>query len=140
MDAIQFNVLLLGENQFSWVSLQNQLEKRGCRCWFARSAKEALASNGPRDYDLILTSVPVAQIDPCLGDLGGFQANVFYCHPVEDGCWWLPVVRHGHKCFGAPGVRGREFMGVLEQIIRDRIGEPVLSDGPRPASTSAARG
>jgi hypothetical protein len=139
-DAIQFKILVLGENHAGWVGLQKQLEKRGCRCWFARSAEEALALNGARDYDLILSSISVSQIDTCLSDLGGFQANVFYCHPVEDGCWWLPIVRHGQKCFGAPGVRGREFMGVLEQIIRDRSAEPVVSDEPKPPFTSAGRG
>jgi len=140
MDGKQFNVLLFGENQSSWVRLQEQLEKRGCRCRFARSADEALAQNGPREYDLILTNVPVAQIDARLDKLGSFQPNVFYCHPVEDGCWWLPVVRYGRKCFGAPGVRGREFMGVLDQIIRDRSAEPAVSGEPQTPRSSAASG
>ncbi len=140
MDAIQFKVLLLGENHSGWVRLQKQLEKRGCRCWFARSANEALTLHGPRDYDLILTSVPVAQIDSCLAELGGFQPDVFYCHPVEDGCWWLPVVRHGRKCFGAPGVRGTEFLEVLERIIGDGNSQPVPSDRLPPASKLIVRG
>ena len=139
VDAKQLNILLLGENQSGWVYPQNQLQSRGCRCAFARSAQEALELNGPLDYDLILTSVTVAQIDSCLTGLGGFQPNVFYCHPVEDGCWWLPVVRHGAKCFGAPGVRGAEFLGVLDQIIRDRKSARVPPSEPTPASTSAAR-
>jgi hypothetical protein len=133
MNAVQLTVLLLGENQSGWVCLQKQLEKRGCRCGFARSAAEALALNGPRDYHLILTSVPVAQIDPSLAELGGFQSNVFYCHPVEDGCWWLPVVRHGCKCLGTPGVRGAEFLGILDQIIRDRAPQLVSSEEPQAA-------
>lgn len=140
MDAPQLTVLLLGENQAGWVSLQKQLQKRGCRCGLASSAAEAIGRLGARDYDLILTSVTVAQIESCLAELGGFQPNVFYCHPVEDGCWWLPVVRHGRKCFGAPGVRGAEFLSVLDQIIRDRSSQLVSADEPPSASTSAARG
>lgn len=139
MGALQFKVLMLGENPAGWLSLQKQLEKRGCRCWFARSASEALEVNGLQDYDLILSGIPVSQIDSCLSDLSGFQPNVFYCHPVEDGCWWLPVVRHGRKCFGAPGVRGREFMGILDQIIRDRSAEPIVSGEPTTPSTSIER-
>ena len=140
MNLRPLNILLLGENQSGWASLQRQLEKRSCRCWLGRSAKEAVALTGARDYDLILTSIPVAQIDACLAELGGFQPNVFYCHPVEDGCWWLPVVRHGRKCFGAPGVRGAEFPGVLDQIIRDRGPQPASDGDPKAPFQSASRG
>jgi hypothetical protein len=140
MNLTQLNILLLGDNQSDWACLQRQLEKRGCRCWFGRSAKEALALTGPRDYDVILTSVPVTQVDSCLAELGGFQPNVFYCHPVEDGCWWLPVVRHGRECFGAPGVRGAEFPGVLDQIMRDRGAQSASEGGPKSPFRSASRG
>ncbi len=137
MDGTQFNVLLVGENPSGWIRLQKHLEKRGCRCWLARSAKEALAPHAPRVYDLILSSVPVAQVDSFLRELGSAHPNVFYCHPVEDGCWWLPVVRHGYNCFGAPA-RGAEFPEILDQIIRDRQSQSASPGDPRTAVGSAA--
>ena len=119
MAEMPFNVLLLGESEAGWASLHKQLQKRGCRCQFAHSPKEALATGGPHAFDLILSTMPVARIEPFVAELGDAQSNVFYCHPVEDGCWWLPVVRHGRQCFGAPGVRGGEFLAILDQMIRD---------------------
>src|SRR5271154_5439931 len=35
-------------------------------------------------------------------ELGGSNSTVFYSCPIEDGCWWLPLVRCGQKCLGAP--------------------------------------
>jgi hypothetical protein len=45
--------------------------------------------------------------------------TAFYGHPVEEGCWWFPIVRHGQKCFGVRGFRAGEFVGVLEHALRD---------------------
>lgn len=85
MEEMTFNVLLLGENEVGWAGLRAQLQNRACQCQFARSPKDALALDGPRTYDLILSSIPVAQIEPFIAELGKAHSNAFYCHPVEDG-------------------------------------------------------
>ncbi|MGH9716043.1 MAG: hypothetical protein ACRD4R_04845 [Candidatus Acidiferrales bacterium] len=136
---VPFNVLLLGERESGWDCLGKQLQKRGCRCRFTQSPKDALALDGPHAYELILTSVPVSQIELFVGDLCEVNANVFYCHPVEDGCWWLPVVRHGRKCFGAPGTRGSEFLAILDQILRDSRSQALAPSAAETKAASASR-
>ncbi|HVB85501.1 MAG TPA: hypothetical protein VNK23_02405 [Candidatus Dormibacteraeota bacterium] len=129
MEEAPFRVLLLGENEAGWAGLRTQLQNRGWHCQFARSPIDARSLDGRRAHDLILTSLSAAQIEPFIAELGNVNSNVFYCHPVDDGCWWLPVVRHGRYCFGAPAARGSEFLAVLDQIIRDS-----RTQTPTPAS------
>ncbi|HVB55360.1 MAG TPA: hypothetical protein VNE63_02875 [Candidatus Acidoferrales bacterium] len=40
--------------------------------------------------------------------------TLFYFHAVEDGCWWLPALRHGQKCFGSSALRPSEFVAALD--------------------------
>jgi hypothetical protein len=94
-------VLLLGESERGFSFLRGQLERRGCRCWFARSTEETVAVLDQHSFQLIFGKVPPHEVDSILVRMGDSLRGVFCCHLVEDGCWWLPVVRHGQKCFGA---------------------------------------
>gem|GEM_PF-3170184 len=49
--------------------------------------------------------------------LEGSGTTVFYFYAVEHGCWWIPALRHGRKCFGSPAFRGREFVVVLDEVM-----------------------
>lgn len=55
--------------------------------------------------------------------LAGFPVNMFHLLPVEEGCWWLPVLRNGAHCLGMPALRTKEFNRALAVMIREiRIG------------------
>lgn len=68
--------------------------------------------------------------------LNGATSRAFYCLPVEDGCWWLPLMCCGEKCLGAPAFRPSEFVGELDRVVQQiRLGaEPEFA----PASHVAA--
>jgi hypothetical protein len=51
--------------------------------------------------------------------LGRSNCHVFYAYPVENGCWWLPLMSGGQECLGAPALRPREFVGVLDQTLKE---------------------
>jgi hypothetical protein len=51
--------------------------------------------------------------------LAGLPINMFHLLPVEEGGWWLPVVRGGKDCLGVHAVRTREFSKVLAVMVRD---------------------
>lgn len=51
--------------------------------------------------------------------LGRSNCHVFYAYPVENGCWWLPLMNDGQECLGAPALRPREFVGVLDQTLKE---------------------
>lgn len=113
------SVLLLGERESGLSYLRQQLENRGCRCWFARSSKEGLALFGRHCFQLILSTTSPHETNSLLSELGDSACTVYSCYPVEDGCWWLPMARHGQNCFGAPGLRPSEFVAGLDEMLRE---------------------
>lgn len=113
------SVVLLGERESDLSYLRQQLENRGCRCWFARSTNEGLALFGRHCFQLILSTTPLYQANSPLTELGDSTCTVYYSHPVEDSCWWLLVARHGQKCFGAPGLRPSEFVAMIDEMLRE---------------------
>ena len=110
-------VLLLGECARGSSNLLWHLGQRGCRCWFAASAEEAVALFHEYKFHLILSTSPVHQATQMVSLLGRSNCSVFYAYPVEQGCWWLPLMNRGQKCFGAPALRPSEFADVLDQEL-----------------------
>jgi hypothetical protein len=75
-----------------------------------------------RAYNLILldSTVPPEQRRKLTVELAGSGASVFYSFPVENGCWWLPALRQGRNCHGAPAFRRGEFPAEIERILKDQ--------------------
>ena len=71
-------------------------------------------------YNLILldSTVSPEQRKQLASELIGSKASIFYTFPVENGCWWLPTLRRGQDCHGAPAFRRNEFPFELERILR----------------------
>jgi hypothetical protein len=114
------SVLLVGRNG-SWGTLVlKSLEKFECELSFV--APQTVTSEYVRRgaYNLILldSTVPPEQRRQLASELIGSEASIFYTFPVENGCWWLPTLRHGQDCHGAPAFRRNEFPFELERIVR----------------------
>jgi CheY-like chemotaxis protein len=111
-------VLVIGETDNGSSYLRGQLESRGCLCWFARSTEESIALFGQHSFHLILSTTPMQQENPLLVELGDSNCTVFSSCPVEDGCWWVPLVRRGQRCSNAPALRSSEFIIELNQMLQ----------------------
>jgi hypothetical protein len=112
------NVLVLGESARGSSSLVRRLQQWGCDCSFATSTEEALAVIDHRTFHLILSTLPLHRLDPLLGQLGASDCTVFFTCPVEDGCWWVPLVRHGQKCLRTPALLPSEFAELLPRLVK----------------------
>ena len=115
-------VLLVGRNG-SWGSVVlKSLEKFGCE--LAYEAPQTVTPRNARKgaYDLILldSTVPPEQRKDLASELAGSETSLFYTFPVENGCWWLPVLRRGQDCHGAPAFRRNEFPLELERILKNK--------------------
>jgi hypothetical protein len=117
MSQDSFRVLILGESEKGSSYLAWHLEHHGCQCWFARSTEEALALFGRYKFQLVLSTKPLRLANTMVARLEESSCSVFYCQPVEDDCWWLPLMDHGRKCMGAPALRPSEFVSVLDQLV-----------------------
>jgi len=117
------NVLLMGKSPHLFSFIQPPLEKVGCQCYFAGSLQEMgdLLSHTKLDIVLSLNS------QQCLYELivllAGLRLSVFHMFPVEEGCWWLPVIRNGEECLGTPAFRPTEFRGVLAEIVNGIVSD-----------------
>jgi hypothetical protein len=138
------NVFLIGES-VQGSSLAASMDRREFECSFATSCGDAFLSLRNREFDLVLspTRLRDGTLYPIMGLLEGSGATLFYSYPVERGCWWLPALQRGEKCFGSPALRHGEFIllldGLMKQIRRDALAaaevQPVLIL-PIPASVA----
>lgn len=83
----------------------------------ATSSAEAVRLFAGHGFDLVPCTDWMQGINTLIATLVGSPASLFCCHPVEDSCWWLPAVRHGEKCLGAPALRPSEFAYALDGIV-----------------------
>jgi hypothetical protein len=49
--------------------------------------------------------------------LSGSRSTLFYALPIEKGCWWVPILKAGEECFGAPALRPTEFAKALDKVL-----------------------
>lgn len=117
----EIRVLLVGQSPTNFLRLQNSLERRHCRCERARSFDEALQILENETPDIVLSATihrPGGAFS-ITDRLAGTGASLFYAYPVEDGCWWLPAIERGERCFGSPAMRPRKFASVLSRMVRE---------------------
>lgn len=118
MSQPTINVLLVGKSAKDSAHLIHQLEQRGCCCWVAMSPEEGMALFSTQHFHVILNVGPVQEATQTLSLLGSGDCTVFCAYPVEEGCWWMPMMRAGRNCFGEPALRLGEFGEALDQILR----------------------
>ena len=122
-------VLLVGRNG-SWGSaVLKSLEKCGCEFSFEapQNVTPEFARSGAYDLILLDSTVSQEQRRELTSGLLGSQTSIFYTFPVENGCWWLPTLRRGHDCHGAPAFRRNEFPLEVERILRN-LAEALAED------------
>jgi len=120
-------VLLLGKSGMLSSFLVRHLKESGCDCWDAASTEEALALIERHAFQLILSTRSVRETSRLLARCREPDCNGFFFFPVEDGGWWVPLVRHGENCLGAPAARRSEFVGLLDELLRE-IGSSAVDE------------
>jgi hypothetical protein len=116
-------VLLVGDSLQAVSSCHKRLERAGCQCVFTRHEEAVNAFPGPKEFDIVL-SVHKRRLSlgPNLrSTLAGTQTTLFYAFPLEAGCMWIPVLKRGRDCAGAPALRPEEFSGILDRMIAEII-------------------
>ena len=115
-------VLLVGRSG-SWGTLVlKSLEKFGTELFFATPQTVTPEYAKKSDCHLILldSTVLLEQRRRLASELAGSNVSIFYTLPVENDCWWLPTLRYGQDCHGAPAFRRNEFPYELERMLQGR--------------------
>ena len=128
-------VLLITDNPRGSSYLTERLVKHGCGCDFAGSLGEAASRIRANVYDLVLSATRLHDggAFPLMDLLEGSDTTLFYFHPVEEGCWWLPGLRHGRKCYGSSAFRQSDFVPILDGAI-DEVRAAQTTEDLRSAS------
>jgi hypothetical protein len=118
VEGLRVSVVLVGEHccLFSPIVF---LEKMRCECHFAESSQELRNLLRHTKLDIVLSLNTHHRLFEMISLLAGLPINMFHLLPVEEGGWWLPVLREGEDCLGVDAVRTKEFSRVLTVIVRD---------------------
>ena len=119
MDSREARALLVGRRLSADYRLLERLRKSGWTCVAAEAAQPARELAGANRFDLILseTHLPDGNFQDLMNLLVDSESSLYTCLPVQDDCWWVPVIRRGQFCLGTPALRSREFCDELTQIL-----------------------
>jgi hypothetical protein len=112
-------ILLVGESLNQHSQIAQRLACWGADRQYASSCSQACTLLKEQAFDLVisrlkLTDGSAAQMIPLLE---GSPATLFCSQPVAIGCWWLPIIDRGRLCWGAPGLRAKEFGELLHGMV-----------------------
>jgi hypothetical protein len=112
-------VRLVGEQPREFFLSRQLFERSDCQCHFAKSKREIAEMLIATEFDIVLSTHRISDgsIHQLVALLSGSRASMFYSLRVEEGYWWLPVLRLGKECLGTPALRGGEFVHVLDQLL-----------------------
>jgi hypothetical protein len=120
-DLNAVRVLLVSSSPQLFFICQQHLERNGCYCEFANCEQEVWVMLEQNQFDLVLAVHNTRGANTeCLGGLlTGSRTSLFFALPVEQSCWWVPILRLGQDCFGAPALRPGEFTIALDEILKE---------------------
>jgi len=134
MDSREARALLVGRRLSTDYRLLERLAKSGWMCVAAEAAQPAHEVAGANRFDLILseTHLPDGNFQDLMGLLADSESSLYTCLPVQDDCWWVPVIRQGQFCLGTPALRSREFCEELTQILTRAVPRIPVRRAPAP--------
>jgi hypothetical protein len=114
------NVLLVGLNFHSALTLVDRLHRWEFQCHFASHMRAATDALGSLRVDLVLSNTYLFDGTGLglLAALAHLPITAFLCLPVENSCFWLPAIDGGIACLGLPALRPSEFGRALEEMAR----------------------
>src|ERR1700739_4563829 len=120
MDGASNGAVLLvsGSNQ-TFSPCKQRLERKAYHCHRASSHHDLKALLTQKQFDIVLAIHPIeCNTKKALTVmLSGSRSTLFYALPVEEGGWWVPVLRIGEECIDEPALRPREFSILVDVIV-----------------------
>ncbi len=132
-------ILLIAASPMGVSCLAERLRGLACEIHFASSCNEAITFISNHQFDLVLGEFALRDdsSSALAALLVGSSATLVYSYPVETGCWWLPAVKNGQLCWGSLAMRPSEFIGFIDDILKDiRSRQPGTSEESRRAASS----
>lgn len=124
-------VLFVGERPPLHSPVLKRLKDLGCECSHAASCREALALLDRLHFSIVLSKagLPDGSARGLASAVRSAAGSLFLFFPVEDSCWWIPVVRDGEPCREEAALRPCQF---AEELLR--AAKAALSQADRPVN------
>src|SRR5712692_6737979 len=129
MDIKEPIVLLVGKKMSGGSRLAERLQGLRCKYHITASYQEARKLLETRRFDVVLSETDLSNGNAygLISAVTGSPTSLFFCLAVEDCYWWLPAVRQGRECLGAPALRPAEFAKILQETLFELTAEAVMS-------------
>jgi hypothetical protein len=135
MNPGEVGVLFVDDSPVPSASVARVLCSLRCGWSYAGSCEEALAAMEERTFQVVLSKFKLAdgsrrRLIPAVQIA---SAWLFLSFPVEDGCWWLPVIEAGRLSVKAAALHSGEFRSALVKIVKAKV-----AGAPQESSTERA--
>lgn len=113
-------VLLVGDSAQSFSLVRQLLDRGGCECHFAASLQAVKDLLLLQQFDVVLSThgIPGYPIQRLIGLFSATSTSLFSSLRIEEGSWWLPVLRFGNENYG-PALTVGEFSHALDELRKD---------------------
>lgn len=120
MGVPRAGVLFVGEYPGLSTSVTRVLNSLGYERRFAASCEDALAALETRKYRVVLSKskLPDGNARKLIPMLQAASGWLYLSFPVEDGCWWIPMMQDGELCMESVALHSREFSKSLIRIVK----------------------
>ena len=135
MDPGEVGVLLVDDFPVPSASVARALTSLQCEWTYAASCEEALAAMEERKFGVVLSKFKLADGSgrKLIPAVQMASAWLFLSFPVENGCWWIPVIEAGRLSVKAAALHSREFRIALVEIVKAKV-----AGAPQESSTERA--
>ena len=113
-------MLLVDDSPAPSEAMERALRSLQCVWRCAASCEEALAAMEGRTFQVVLSKFRLADGSgrKLIPAVQMASAWMFLSFPVEEGCWWIPVIEAGRLSVKAAALHSREFRSALVKIVR----------------------
>ena len=127
-------MLLVDDFPVPSASVARALTSLQCEWTYAASCEEALAAMEERKFGVVLSKFKLADGSgrKLIPAVQMASAWLFLSFPVENGCWWIPVIEAGRLSVKA-ALHSREFRIALVEIVKAKV-----AGAPQESSTERA--
>ena len=129
-------MLLVDDTPVPSAAVKRALSSLQCDWRYAASCEEALAAMEERTFRVVLSKFKLAdgsgrRLIPAVQMASSW---LFLSFPVEEGCWWIPVIEAGRLSVKAAALHSREFRSALVKIMKATV-----AGAPQESSTERAK-